>query len=244
MEPLDCPCVGGGDRVRKSAPADPVIDVERACVWIPPENEKLKEMVALLEERLRRDPGDFWSWDNLANLCFSEGFVLQSIGIYRKALEIRPDLAVTHLRLGIAYYRLARLDDAISELGQALECNPDLAMAHYYLGFAHYHKGHSEESLGHFQKVRQLSPETRIVLYHLAETHLQGARFQQALELLQNLVRFSPDSATAWYKMGLALFGLNRNTEAARAFREALRCNPQDRRSANMVELITDVPDV
>ena len=89
---------------------EPAIDVRNACVWIPPQNKKLKEMVALLEERLRRAPGDFWAWDNLANLCFSEGFVLQSIGIYKKALEIRPDLAVTHLRLGIAYYRLARLD--------------------------------------------------------------------------------------------------------------------------------------
>ncbi|MCX5795533.1 MAG: tetratricopeptide repeat protein [Elusimicrobia bacterium] len=225
-------------------PDDLAIDVEKACVWIPPQNKKLKEMVALLEERLRRDPGDFWSWDSLANLCFSEGFVLQSIGIYKKALEIRPDLAVTHLRLGIAYYRLARLDDAISELELALDCNPELAMAHYYLGFAHYHKGHSEESLGHFQKVHELSPETRIVLYHMAETYLQEARFQEALGLLQNLVRFSNGSATAWYKLGLALFGLNRNTDAVKAFREALRCNPQDKRSANMVELITDVPDV
>ena len=225
-------------------PCEPAIDVRNACVWIPPQNERLKEMVALLEERLRRDPDDFWSWDNLANLCFSEGFVLQSIGIYKKALEIRPDLAVTHLRLGIAYYRLARLDEAIAAFHQALRFNPSLAMAHYYLGFAHYHKGHSEESLRHFEQVHELSPETRIVLYHMAETYLQEARFQEALDLLQNLVRFSRDSATAWYKMGLALFGLNRNTDAVKAFREALRCNPMDKRSANMVDLITDVPDV
>ena len=82
------------------------------------------------------------------------------------------------------------------------------------------------------------------MLYHMAETFLQEARFQEALELLRNLVRFSPDSATAWYKMGLALFGLNKTTEAVKAFQEALRCNPLDKRSANMVDLITNVPDV
>jgi tetratricopeptide (TPR) repeat protein len=222
----------------------PAIDIRNACVWIPPQHTKLKEMVALLEQRLRSSPDDFWAWDNLANLCFSEGFVLQSIGIYKKALEIRPDLVVTHLRLGIAYYRLARLDDAIVELDRALACDPGLAMAHYYLGFAHYHKGHPEQSLSHFKMVQEHSPETRIVLYHMAETYLQEARFQEALDLLQNLTRFSPDSATAWYKMGLALFGMNRNAEAVSAFREALRCNPQDKRSQNMVDLITEVPDV
>ena len=244
MEPLDCASAMGQSRTRRPAQADPKIDVLKACVWIPPQNKKLREMVALLEERLRRAPGDFWAWDNLANLCFSEGFVLQSIGIYKKALEIRPDLAVTHLRLGIAYYRLARLDEAITELNRALKCDAGLAMAHYYLGFAHYHRGNSQKSLSNFQEVHELSPETRIVLYHMAETYLQEARFQEAFELLQNLVRFSPDSGTAWYKLGLALFGLNRNTEAARAFREALRCNPLDKRSANMADLITNVPDV
>jgi tetratricopeptide (TPR) repeat protein len=244
MEPLECPSLQGQARAQNPPQAEPAIDVRNACVWIPPQNKKLKEMVALLEERLRRAPDDFWAWDNLANLCFSEGFVLQSIGIYKKALEIRPDLAVTHLRLGIAYYRLARLDEAIAELDLALKCDPSLAMAHYYLGFAHYHRGNSEKSLGHFQMVHELSPETRIVLYHMAETYLQETRFQEACELLQNLVRFSPDSGTAWYKLGLALFGLNRNADAVRAFREALRCNPLDKRSANMVDLITDVPDV
>jgi tetratricopeptide (TPR) repeat protein len=78
----------------------------------------------------------------------------------------------------------------------------------------------------------------------MAETYLQEARFQEAFDLLQNLVRFSPGSGTAWYKMGLALFGLNRNTDAVRTFQEALRCNPLDKRSAHMVDLITDVPEV
>ncbi len=223
---------------------EPLIDVHNACDWIPPQNKELKEMAALLEERLKRDPKDFWAWDNLANMCFSEGFVLHSIGIYKKALEIRPDLAVTHLRLGIAYYRLARLEDAIAELGQALKCDPKLAMAHYYLGFAHYHSGSPEESLKHFQMVRQISPETRIVHYHMAETYLQEARFQEAFEVLQELVRFSPGSATAWYKMGQALFGLHENTQAVKAFRKALDCNPLDKRSENMLDLLTNVPDV
>jgi len=244
MEPLDCPSLDSPARARRTGPADPAINLENVCAWIPEKNKKLKEMVALLEERLRSDPGDFWSWDNLANLCFSEGFVNESIGIYKKALEIRPDLAVTHLRLGIAYYRLGRLDDAVAALEGALKCNPELAMAHYYLGFAHYHGGSPEKSLSHFRKVREHSPETRIVLYHMAETFLQEARHQEALALLQDLVRFSPDSAAAWYKMGLALFGLNRNTEAVKAFQEALRCNPQDKRSENMVDLITGAPDV
>jgi tetratricopeptide (TPR) repeat protein len=222
----------------------PPIDVQRSCVWIPPHNKKLKEMVALLEERLRNDPEDFWSWDNLANLCFSEGFVLQSIGIYKKALEIKPDLAVTRLRLGIAYYRLARLDDAIAALDEALQVDPNLAMAHYYLGFAHYHRGDPDESLRHFQLVHEISPETRIVYYHMAETFLQRAQFQEAYEVLRKLLRFNPDSATGWYKMGLAFFGLHRNTDAVKAFREALRCNPADKRSQNMIELIADVPEV
>ena len=219
-------------------------EVESLCAWVPERNRELRALVGLLEERLRRDPGDFWSWDNLANLCFSEGFVLESLGIYRKALEIRPDLAVTHLRLGIAYYRLARLDEAAAALRQALKSDPNLAMAHYYLGFVHYHKGDPEKSLAHFRRVRTLGPDALIVNYHMAEAYLQQARFADARAVLEPLLQARPESAMAWYKLGMALFGLHLNTEAAKAFREALRCNPGDARARNMLELITDVPDV
>ena len=90
--------------------------IKELLAQIPPANKRLKSMAALLAKRLKASPRDFWAWDNLAGLYFSDGFVLQSIAIYRKALKIKPDLPVVHLRIGIAYYRLARLEEAIKEL--------------------------------------------------------------------------------------------------------------------------------
>jgi tetratricopeptide (TPR) repeat protein len=223
---------------------DNQIYIKEILSHIPARNRKLKSIVAPLVRRLKSNPRDYWAWDNLANLYFSEGFVLQSIDIFRRAIMIKRDLPVVRLRIGIAYYRLARLDSAIAELKKAVKLKPDLAMAHYYLGFAYYHKGESDLSLAHFKQVQKISPESCIVYYHMAEAYLQRRRFQDAVEVLEKLLKVSPSSATAWYKLGQAYRGLYRNMEAANALREALRHNQQDKRSESMLEMLTNVPGI
>ena len=206
--------------------------------------ENFRLMVKALELALEQKPKDFWSWNNLAHLYFNEGQVNRSLGLYQKSLEIMPDHPVTHLQVGIAYFRLAKLAEAIDALKRAVKLDEDLVMAYYYLGVTYYHLGQNEESLKNYQLVEQKGPESAIVYYHLAEVYLQMKRHQDVIRVTEKLLRANPACPTAWYQMGLARFALHESAEAAVAFRNVLRYSPQDKRAEKMLDMILNVADI
>jgi Tfp pilus assembly protein PilF len=52
----------------------------------------------------------------------------------QNAVRLAPRNAYCHLRLGVAYLRSHRLDEAKRELEQATQLDPNNAKAHYQLG--------------------------------------------------------------------------------------------------------------
>ena len=60
---------------------------------------------------------------------------MQNAEIYtRKAIELNPDFADAHLKLGSILKDLGKLQEAEISTRKAIELNPDLAIAHLNLG--------------------------------------------------------------------------------------------------------------
>ena len=56
---------------------------------------------------------------NLGNLLLEEGDLEGAIGRYRSAIDADPDYPIAHLNLSVAYKRLGRRAEAVSELRRA-----------------------------------------------------------------------------------------------------------------------------
>lgn len=59
------------------------------------------------------------SLTNLGNMELEQGHVEQAIVYYKQAIAAQPDYPGAHHNLGVAYRRLGRLGDAVSEARQA-----------------------------------------------------------------------------------------------------------------------------
>jgi tetratricopeptide (TPR) repeat protein len=95
--------------------------------------------------------------------------VQRSLALLRKAVQLRPDSADAHIRLGETLSDLGQIDESIAQMHVGLRLSPDSPEAHsslarnYWMG-----KGDIERAIMHFQRALALNPDA-------GYTHLQLA---------------------------------------------------------------------
>ncbi|HEY3421855.1 MAG TPA: protein kinase, partial [Methanocellaceae archaeon] len=77
-----------------------------------------------------------WEYNNKGLSLYNVGLVDDAIREYRKALRLKPGLAIVHNNLGIALSDKGIYEGAMREYKEALRLDPSLAIAHNNLGTA------------------------------------------------------------------------------------------------------------
>jgi protein O-GlcNAc transferase len=81
-----------------------------------------------------------------------------AIALFRRSLELEPELAPAHANLGAALLQCARLDDAITSLRKALAIRPEDAASYLNLGSALIRAARHAEALDAFRQAIALKP--------------------------------------------------------------------------------------
>jgi Flp pilus assembly protein TadD len=86
------------------------------------------------------------------------GMPAQATVALEKAKRLEPDKASIREALGIAYFRLARWQEAEAEFRAVLELSPTDDYAHYALGRALEKQGREAEANGHYKLASSMVP--------------------------------------------------------------------------------------
>jgi tetratricopeptide (TPR) repeat protein len=112
-----------------------------------------------LTSRLKQNPRDFDSIVELGNLNFDQRNYEDAIGLYKKALEVRPDALNVRTDMGTAMFYLNRFDDAIAAFQQTLKDDPKNAQALFNLGVTMLHgKKDAKGALQYWEKLIETNP--------------------------------------------------------------------------------------
>jgi Flp pilus assembly protein TadD len=90
-----------------------------------------------------------------------KGMAAQATVALEKAKRREPDKASIREALGLAYYRIARYDEAEAEFRVVLELAPTNDYAHYVLGRVLEKQGRLHEANGHYKLASSLRPDSR-----------------------------------------------------------------------------------
>ena len=82
----------------------------------------------------------------------------ESVREYRKALQIAPEFADAHNRLGLMLLRHGHLEAAAEEFQSILDAKPSNSQAHNNLGLVRKHQGCIEDSVAQFQEAIAADP--------------------------------------------------------------------------------------
>ena len=148
----------------------------------------------------------------------------EEMAAYRQAIELNPEDAEAHKRLGNALWQQEKDEEAIAEYREVVRLKPDDAEAHFNLGMALDPQGKTEEEMAEYREAIRLDPNHVWALVNLASLldvlimRKEARGYWVRAEKLEK----SPEWVERIKKR------LAKPKEAIREYREAIRLNPDD----------------
>ena len=131
--------------------------------------------------------------NSLANALLAQGRLDEAVAEYRKAVEIKPDVASVQSNLGNALGAEGKFSEAIEACEAALRIRPDYAEAHNNLGCALASIGRTEEAIKQFSEALRINGDYVEAHYNLGRVLAQIGRREEAVAHLTDVLRFKPD---------------------------------------------------
>jgi TolB-like protein/class 3 adenylate cyclase len=134
-------------------------------------------------------------------------------GLFRKALELDPQLARAYVGLVDVQFYLVDLglapsvEDALSKMmdagEKAVELDPDDGKTHLALGIAYTYHGKPQQALAEFDRAETLSPSDADLLLVIAWSIPGFGETERAVSLVERALKVNPHYPD-WYNQGLS----------------------------------------
>jgi tetratricopeptide (TPR) repeat protein len=126
----------------------------------------------------------------------------QALDQGKRGVELGPDLAETHLGLGLAYMAADRYTPALAEMDRAVEMDPGSFRAHLYRGMVLRGLRRTEELGAEATRLLQIDPSSAVAYSLLGDYYQDSRRFEIARE--SYLTAALLDQHLLWPRQGLA----------------------------------------
>jgi protein O-GlcNAc transferase len=159
-----------------------------------------------------------WPYYLARLLAFKGTGLEEAVGLFRAALELRPDYAPGHLRLADALAELGEAEAAVAAYRRSIELDAGLARAHLGLGQVLLQLGRGKEALGSLQRAHEIEPEDATALAAISRAHLRLGERQLAEEAARQASGRAPLDAFADPLLGqVAAVGVSSSLRFERA---------------------------
>jgi len=150
----------------------------------------------------------------------------EAVALFRRIVQMQPQVAENHLDLAIALADAGQLPAALAETSAALALAPRSASAHLNRAriLADLHR--NQEARSEFALSSKLEPDNPDTLYYWALLEHDENHLAKETELLQRLVKLRPESDRDFFFLGRSLAEQSRHDEAIAALRRAVALNP------------------
>ncbi|MFZ2148869.1 MAG: tetratricopeptide repeat protein, partial [Sedimentisphaerales bacterium] len=113
-----------------------------------------------------------YSFVRAGNEFFKAGDTDNAIQEYKNALELNPNNAEAHLKLGFLFYNVKQMHkDGMEHYYKALQLNPDDPRIHHDLGMALLHQGKFDEAVKYLSEALRRMPNGLDRQYNPADMH-------------------------------------------------------------------------
>jgi eukaryotic-like serine/threonine-protein kinase len=166
---------------------------------------------------------------SLGDAKHAAGDDFASIPFYKRAIELDPNFAMAHARLGTVYSNFGQVDLSEQYRNKAFELKERSSERERLYITAHYYSdsGQLEKGIAAYELYKQTYPHDATPYVNLAATYVpQLGQFEKALENAQKSIQVDPDEVRGYEHSARAFTGLNRLDEAKSVLKTGLQRNP------------------
>ncbi len=198
--------------------------------------ESFDQAVRWYKDAIARDPNFALAMAQLA-ICqlrrhwltdpLTEAEVMDAGKMAKQSLALAPDLAESHIAVGLFhYYGFREYEPALTEFQRALQLQPNNALALSFVAFVHRRQGKWQLTLDELKKSFELDPRNPYIVGGLAETNIFLRRWKEAEDFAQRGLTIDPHESTCMRM--LLLSHLNGTGNAPEALRLLATFPPDD----------------
>jgi tetratricopeptide (TPR) repeat protein len=201
--------------------------------WLLWDSGKREDGLAVMQRAQRQHPGDFWINSMLAYVYTHQASPSRHEEAVRFAsicVALQPDNAWALCRLGLAYEKQGKPDEAMMAYRQAIALKPDYRGAHGRLGVFLRNQGKPQQAIVEFERVIELKADKRgdaNAYLGLGACFIDLGKLDDAIEACRQAIKLKPDYADAYHNLGEALREKGNLEAAMEAWQQALKLTPE-----------------
>jgi tetratricopeptide (TPR) repeat protein len=157
-----------------------------------------------------------------AQACIARGEFERARQFAEQSVAATPRDPEALRALGIAEFRLGRLQEATGSLRRSLKCDASAAATHHALGNVFQEEGRLELAIASYHRALRLDPDLAQVHNDLGTALYASGRMDEAIQAFRTSLALDPSQAMGYENLGTALRRAGRFAEAKRAFGRSL----------------------
>lgn len=172
------------------------------------------------------DPQNDTAHISLCDLDLRENHLDDAVFHARTALEIRPDSADAHSRLGVALSATGQHEEASIHFQKALETHQIRPRVHYNIATLLLNSGHLDEAIAEFNKELQIQPEFVEAHNNLGSALTSKGELDGALAHFQKALELDPHLPKVHHNIAMILLRQGQFDQAIAHLQKELQANP------------------
>jgi len=159
-------------------------------------------------------------------------------GYLQQWLDIDPENAMAHSRMGIVLFRLDKAQESLAEFQKAHEINPDVAHPFVSLGQLFSAGGDIEKARKSFEKAYNEDQADAAVAQAFAEWLIQQGELDKAQEIATALREKTPNAITALLMDGIVSYMKGETDRAEQTLQKVLSLDPRNARATDLLAML------
>jgi len=201
---------------------------ERQAALALEQQGKLPEAETAWRALVKAHPSDPEPYAHLGLLEARQEHFQEAVPLYRKALDLGPEVPGLRLNLGLALFKGGNLKEAIQEFSLLLQKQPGDQKLTTLIGMAHYGLAQYSEAVPYLKEAAAHDTQSLNLQLALAHSCLWSRQFQCVLDAYHQILTLNPDSAEADMLAGEALDEMKDNEGSVKMFRAAVKADPKE----------------
>jgi Tfp pilus assembly protein PilF len=193
------------------------------------------------EEVLRRRPKNAVALKVAADLYRTKGEPAKAAVYYERLRRMTPEDPRPWFLLGASYYEAGRLDTAERMFTEAARFPGMLGDAYSNLGAIAFRRGHVKEAIWFLSRAATRRPSKAGVRYNYALALSAAQRYDDALREVTAATLAAPQDPGIRFFSGVVALRMGRLADAATAFQETLRLDPNHEDAKHNLALLSSL---
>ena len=179
-----------------------------------------------VKKALEKDAHDLMGRVHHARLKLANGKIEDAISLLNQVITDKPDLAVAHEFLGVAYGAKKEFSQAAAELTEAAKLAPNAPTIRTALAAVRLASGEFDLAIEAAKTGIRLNPRNLKAVRILGAAYLQKGEIANAKKVFEMIIAQVPQESSSHYQLGLIARQDKRLPEALAHFEKALKGSP------------------